>query len=121
MTAIDAAVVQIKAAFGEAATHDLFKRTVRTYIRLGTGHEAVRARYGARLARLRHCGLDRAICRVEEDYRAERRTFQLLHVFGMAHNQLSLEVLRELRLILRFARRSEYRDHYRAIAMLVAS
>jgi hypothetical protein len=111
----------IEAEFGPAAVNREFKNRVRRFIRLGTGHEEVRARYGARLARLRHCGIGRAIRRIEEDFRAERRTFQILHVLGLSHDRLSLEVLRELRLLLRFARRSEYRAHYRAIAMLVAS
>lgn len=114
MSAIDATVVQIRAAFGEAATHDLFKRLVRSFMRLDIDHPRVRARYGARLAMLRPYSLDDAIGLVERSYRDERKAFQISSIFGGGRCRLSIEVLRELRLMLRWSRRHDPAAYYAA-------
>jgi hypothetical protein len=136
-SAMDAALAAISAGFDEAAAITSFQLRVLNYIRLGTGHPAVRARYGARVEMIRQrtaawtqanslaagplgfsphpdTTLTIAINLVEGWYRNERKAFQFASVFGCG-NRLSLEVLRELRLILRLIRASEYRDHFPAI------
>jgi hypothetical protein len=59
-------------------------------------------------------GLDTAIVVAERWWRDERRAFQIASVFGYAP-RLSLEVLRELRLILRWMRFKRMRAQYCAI------
>jgi hypothetical protein len=112
-SAMDAAKAAIGAGFDEAAAINDFKVSVLSMIRLGTGHPAVRARYGARAEMLSR-SLDVAIIQVEHWYRAERKAFQISRAFG-GGSRLSVEVLGELRLILRLIRRSPYRDHFPAI------
>jgi hypothetical protein len=63
----------------------------------------VRARFAARAALLAGRGLDTAIIITERWWRDERKAFQIASVFGCAP-RFSLEVLRELRLILRWMR-----------------
>jgi hypothetical protein len=101
--AMAAALAQIEAAFGEAAAANSFKLTVERLIRLGPHHPAVRARFGARAAMLYGRNLEKATVLVERRWRDERKAFQIACAFGAAP-RLSLEVLRELRLILRLAR-----------------
>ena len=94
------ALAQIGAAFDEAAVVNAFKLKVEHLLRLGPQHPAVRARFGARAAMLAGRGLDAAIVIAERWWRDERKAFQIASAFGCAP-RLSLEVLRELRLILR--------------------
>ena len=75
---------------------------------------AVRARFGARAEMLAGRGLDAAIVVAERWWRDERRAFQIASVFGCAP-RLSLEVLRELRLILRWMRFKRMGAQYSAI------
>ena len=63
----------------------------------------MRARFGARAALLRGRSLDATIVTVERWWRAERKAFQIASALG-GGTRLSLEVLRELRLILRWMR-----------------
>jgi hypothetical protein len=116
--AMAAALAQVEAAFGEAAAVNGFKLRVERLIRLGPHHPAVRARFGARATMLYGRNLEQATMLVERWWRDERKAFQIACAFGSAP-RLSLEVLRELRLILRLARfkrlGGEYRD---AIAAL---
>jgi len=97
------ALAQIGAAFDDAAVVSAFKIRVEHLIRLGPQHCAVRARFAARAALLAERGLDAAIIITERWWRDERKAFQIASVFGRAP-RLSLEVLRELRLILRWMR-----------------
>ena len=97
------ALAQIGAAFDEAATINAYKIRVERLIRLGPCHAAVRARFGARAAMLFGRGLDAAIVLVERWWRDERKAFQIASALGCA-TRLSLEVLGELRLILRLMR-----------------
>jgi hypothetical protein len=101
-TAMDVALAEISAAFGEAAAINGFKLRVERWLRLGPHHPAVRARFGTRAALLRGRSLD-AIALTERWWRNERKAFQIASAFGRG-NALSLEVLRELRLILRLMR-----------------
>jgi hypothetical protein len=102
-TAIDAALAQIGAAFDEAAAVNGFKLRVEHWLQLGPHHRAVRARFAARAALLRGRGLDAAIVLIERWWRNERKAFQIASAFGRG-NALSLEILSELRLILRVMR-----------------
>ena len=103
-SAMDIALAQIGAAFDEAAALNDFKLRVERFIRLGPQHPAVRARFGARAALLSGRGLDAAIGAVERWWRDERKAFQIASTLGHG-NRLSLDVLRELRLVLRLMRR----------------
>jgi hypothetical protein len=102
-SAMGAALAQIGAAFGAAAAVNDFKLRVERFIRLGPQHAAVRARFGARTALFSGRGLDTAIAVTERCWREERKAFQLASALGYG-NGLSLDVLRELRLILRLLR-----------------
>jgi len=113
-SAMDAALAQIGAAFDETAAIASFKLRVEHLIRLGPAHPAVRARFGARAERLRGQSLDQAIATVARWWRDERKAFQIASALGCG-NRLSLEVLRELRLILRLLRRRNMRVEFGAI------
>jgi hypothetical protein len=101
--ALAAALAQIGAAFDEAAAINGFKIKVERLIRLGPDHPAVRARFEARGAMLRGRDLDAAIIAVERWRRDERRAFAIASAFGRG-SRLSLQVLDELRLLLRWMR-----------------
>jgi hypothetical protein len=63
----------------------------------------VRARFVARAALLRTCDLDAAIVTIERWRRDEQRAFAIASAFGRG-SRLSLQVLDELRLLLRWLR-----------------
>jgi hypothetical protein len=100
--AMAAALAQIGAAFDEAAAINAFKIKVERLMRLEPDHPALRARFGARADAVRP-GLDAAVVVVERWWRDERKAFQIASAFGCA-TRLSLEILCELRLILRLMR-----------------
>jgi len=101
--AMDVALAQIRAGFDEAAAINDFKCRVERLAGFGPQHPAVRARYRQRAGPFRHLGLDAAIARAERSWRDERKAFQIAAALGRG-NRLSLEILRELRLILRLIR-----------------
>jgi hypothetical protein len=113
VSAMTTALAQISAAFGEAAIVDAFKRRVADVIRSGPHDAAVRARFGARAELLRGRSLDAAIITVERWWRTERKAFQIASALGCT-TRLSLEVLRELRLILRWMRIKKLEANYHA-------
>lgn len=117
-SAMAAALAEIGAAFDEAAAINRFKIRIERYIRLGPRHIAMKARYGARAEWLAGLGLDAAIARVERSFRDERRAFAIASAFG-GGNRLSLEVLRELRLILRLMRFKRMQVEFGAIVALL--
>lgn len=117
--AIEASLAMVAAAFDDFSIHNTFKQSIRRYIELGTGHPEVRARFGRRLAMLRGYDIDAAVYLVERALRAEHKAFQLAQTYGYGHPRLSLEVLRELRLMLRLARRYATPGEYRALVDLV--
>jgi hypothetical protein len=80
------------------------KIKVERLMRLEPDHPALRARFGARADAVRprpRCGCYVVV--VERWWRDERKAFQIASAFGCA-TRLSLEILRELRLILRLMR-----------------
>jgi hypothetical protein len=102
-SAVDAALAQIDAAFDRAAVVNAFKLRVEELIRLGPHHPAVRARFSSRAELLRGHSLDASIVLVERCWRTEQKAFAIASALGRG-SALSLEVLRELRLILRLLR-----------------
>jgi hypothetical protein len=102
-SALDAALAEIGAAFGEAAVVNDFKIRVERFLRLGAKHPAVRARFGARAAMLYSRNLEAATVTVERWWRDERKAFQVASALGCG-TRLPLDVLSELRLILRLMR-----------------
>jgi hypothetical protein len=117
-SALDAALAEIGAAFGEAAVVNDFKIRVERFLRLGAEHPAVRARFGARAAMLYGRNLDAATVTVERWWRDERKAFQVASALGCG-TRLPLDVLSELRLILRLMRFKRMVMEYReAIAAL---
>jgi len=101
--ALAVALTQIEAAFHEAAAINDFKLRAEGLVRLGPQHPAVRARFAARATMLSGRNLHGAILLVERWWRNERKAFQIASAFGRG-SQLSLEVLSELRLVLRLLR-----------------
>ena len=74
----------------------------------------MQARFLARAELLRGRGLDAAIVLAERLWRAERKAFQIASAFGRG-NRLSLDVLAELRLILRLMRWKRMHGHFSTI------
>lgn len=111
LTAMDAALAQVQAAFDDAAIVNAFKLRVEHWLRLGPHHPAVRARFSARGALLKGRSLDAAIVLVERWWRDERKAFQIASALGHGSG-LSLQVLRELRLILRLMRRKRMQAQF---------
>jgi len=113
-----ATLAQIGGAFGEAAAINSFKERVEFAITAGPSHRAVRARFGGRLELLnerlgfvritdpveQRLAIGAACYIVENWYRDERKAFQVAAALGRGV-ALPLMVLRELRLLLRLARR----------------
>ncbi|MFZ0423195.1 MAG: hypothetical protein WAL80_09995 [Xanthobacteraceae bacterium] len=114
-SAMDRALAQIGAAFGQAAAVNGFKLRVEQTLRRGPQHATVRARFGARAGMLNGRSLDAAVIMVERWWRDERKAFQIASVLGYG-NRLSLETLRELRLILRVMRFRRMHAQFGAIA-----
>jgi hypothetical protein len=112
--AMAAALAQIGAAFGEAAAINAFKMRIDRLILLGPDHPVVRARFGARASMLSGRSLDVAIAVVERWWQDERKAFQIASAFGRA-TRLSLEILGELRLILRLLRFKRMHAEYESI------
>jgi hypothetical protein len=112
--AMAVALAQIDAAFDEAAAINAFKIKVERLMRLGPHHGTVRARVGARAEMLSGRSLDAAVVVVERWWRDERKAFQIASAFGCA-TRLSLEILRELRLILRLMRFKRMEAEYESV------
>jgi hypothetical protein len=111
MPAMAVALAQMGAAFDEAAIVNAFKIRVERLVRLGPHHPAVQVRFGARATMLLGRDLTAAIFIVEQWWRDERKAFQLASAFGCA-TRLSLEILHELRLILRLMRYKRMEAEY---------
>ncbi len=113
-SAVDVALAQIDAVFDRAAVVNAFKLRVAHFIRLGPHHTAVRARFVTRAELLRGRSLDAAIVLVERWWRAERTAFAIASALGRG-SALSLEVLGELRLILRLMRSKRLHAQFPAL------
>jgi hypothetical protein len=109
------ALAQIAAAFDDAAAINDFKLRVERFLRLGPQHPLVRARFGARAAMLSGHGLAGALAVTERRWRDETAAFHLASAFGRGE-RLTLDVLRELRLILRWMRARGLHVEFGAIA-----
>jgi hypothetical protein len=117
-SAMDAALAQIGMAFDETAAINGFKLRVERWLRFEPHHAAVRARFGARAAMLSGHGLDAAIAAAERWWSDERKAFQIASALGYG-NRLSLDVLRELRLILRLLRHKKMQVQFGAIVAVL--
>ena len=106
-------MAQIGAAFDEAAVINGFKIKVERLIRLGPNHPAVRARFAARADLLHGRSLDAAIVTTERWRRDEQRAFAIASAFGRG-SRLPLQVLDELRLLLRWLRFKRMQADYAA-------
>jgi hypothetical protein len=113
-SATDVALAQIGAMFDEASVINVFKLNVERFLRLDPHDAAVRARFGARTKLLRGHSLDGAVALVERWWRDECKAFQIASALGRG-NRLSLEVLAELRLILRIMRFKRMRAEFSLI------
>ena len=117
-SALDVALSEIRTAFDQAAVINGFKIRVERLIRRGPHHPAPQARFGARAAMLSGRSLDAAVATVERWWRDERKAFQIASALG-GGIRLSLEVLRELRLVLRVMRLKRMEAEYlEAVAAL---
>jgi hypothetical protein len=114
-SAIDIALAQIGTGFDDTAAINGFKIRVEELLRLPPGDPVLRARFGARAALLSGRSLNEATAAVEQWWRAERKAFQIVSALNRG-NALSLDVLRELRLILRIVRRKKMERELYAIA-----
>lgn len=113
-SALDAALAEIGAAFDESAAVFDLKLRVERVLCHGPQHPAVRARFRARAECLHGSSLDAATARVERWWRDERKAFQIASALGYG-NRLPLDVLRELRLILRLMRFKRMQVEFNAI------
>jgi hypothetical protein len=112
--AMAVALAQIGAAFDETASINAFKIRIERLIRLEPHHPLMRARFGARARMLRGRGLDASVIIVERWWREERDAFAIASALGCG-TRLSLEVLSEIRLILRLMRRKRMHADYDSI------
>jgi hypothetical protein len=119
-SAVDQALAQLGAAFDEAATINAFKLRVERMLRRGPEDPGVRARFAARAAMLEGRRLDAATATVERWWREERKAFQIASAFGCA-TRLSLDILSELRLILRLLRFKRMAASYEAAIAALCS
>jgi hypothetical protein len=113
-SAMDRALAHVGTAFDQAAAVNGFKLRVEQTLQRGPQHSAVRARFGTRTNMLNGRSLDAAVITVERWWRDERKAFQIASVLGYG-NRLSLETLRELRLVLRLARFKRMHAQFGAI------
>lgn len=104
--AMQRALDEIGRRFGPWGVNDSLKRQVRRFMRLGVDHPAVKARYGARAAMLRGVHINLAVALVDGLLRGEQIKFAHQSVIG-SPSRLSVQVLTELRLILRFMRAAD--------------
>lgn len=117
-SAMDAALAQIGSTFGAAAVVNRRKIAVDRYLTRGFRNPSTIARYGRWVASLQNLTLDSAIVRLDELYRQERRTQGAARALGCASN--ALEVLGELRLMLRLARVKITDRQFRRMVLRIA-
>src|ERR1700722_445069 len=102
-SALDIAFAKIDAAFDHSAAINGFKIRVELLLQTDRHHPALRARFGARAGMLAGRSLDASVSAVERWWRDEQKAFAIASAFGGGH-RLSLDVLCDLRLILRLMR-----------------
>ena len=102
---MDATLARIGAEFNGADRINNFKLRCERAIQGTISDQALQARYGARLARLRHLTVAQAYDLVALWFKAEQDALRIPIALGTPRATfLSLEILRELRLMLRLAR-----------------
>jgi hypothetical protein len=117
-SALDVAFAKIDAAFGHTAASGSFKIRVELLLQTDIHHPALRARFGARAEMLAGYDLDAAVSAVERWWRTETKAFAIASALG-GGTRLSVDVLRDLRLILRLARfRRMEREFEQAVDVL---
>lgn len=97
------ALAAIEREFGTGAEQRHRKERIRSLLLLPVGHPAMRARFGGRRSLLEGRTIHGAIAAVERAFQAERKAFQITAGLG-GGIRLSVEILAELRLILRLMR-----------------
>jgi hypothetical protein len=102
-SALDVACAKIDAAFDHTAAINTFKIRVELLLQADRHHPALRTRFGARAEMLAGRSLDASVIAVERWWRDEQKAFAIASAFG-GGTRLSLDVLRDLRLILRWMR-----------------
>lgn len=118
-SALDVAFAKIDAAFGRSAAINNFKIRVELLLQTDIHHPALRARFGARAEMLAGYDLDGAVAALERWWRTETKAFAIASALG-GGNRLSLDVLRELRLILRLMRFKRMEEKFCAVAATLA-
>jgi hypothetical protein len=113
-SALDIAFAKIDAAFDHSAAINGFKIRVELLLQTDRHHPALRARFGARAGMLAGRSLDASVAAVERWWRDERKAFAIANALG-GGTRLSLDVFRELRLILRLMRFKRMDAEFHAI------
>jgi hypothetical protein len=107
-TALEAALAQVRATFAAVATQHNRGARVAIVIARGARHSETKARYGARARALMHLGVQTAadaVVIVRGWLRDAKATAPLAARLGNNHTRLSMQVLEELLLILRWIQR----------------
>jgi hypothetical protein len=118
--ALDIALAKIDAAFDRVAAVNAFKIRVELLLQTDRQHPALRARFGARAAMLAGRSLEASVLAVERWWRNEQNAFAIASAFGGGH-RLSLDVLRELRLILRLMRFKQMDAEFQALVTALSA
>ena len=113
-SALDIAFAKIDAAFDHSAAINGFKIRVEFLLQTDRHHPALRARFGARARMLAGRSLDASVLAVECWWRDEQKAFAIASALG-GGTRLSLDVLRELRLILRLMRFRRMEAEFHAV------
>ena len=117
-SALDIAFAKIDAAFDRSAAINGFKIRVELLLQTDRHHPALRARFGARAGMLAGRSLDASVIVVERWWRDERKAFAIANALG-GGTRLSLDVFRELRLILRVMRFKRMDAEFHAIVAVL--
>ena len=118
-SALDIAFAKIDAAFDRSAAINGFKIRVELLLQTDRHHPALRARFGARAGMLAARSLDASVQAVERWWRDEQKAFAIASALG-GGTRLSLDVLRELRLILRLLRLKRMDAEFHAIVVALS-
>jgi hypothetical protein len=113
-SALDIAFAKIDAAFDQTAAINGFKIRIELLLQADRHHPALRARFGARAEMLAGRSLDASVAAVERWWRDEQKAFAIASALG-GGTRLSLDVLRELRLILRLMRFKRMEAEFQAV------
>jgi len=110
-SALQASLAEIGASFDQAALTNGLKLRVEDMIERGPCDDTVRARYGRRASMVVGYTLDQAIAKATQMLQDERERFEAASILGRPV-RAPLELLRELRLILRMVRLDRHRTGF---------